>query len=121
VALRLPAAIPWAVALAGGGYLVGREHHRLVDGFAALVGAALLLAAELASWSIDDDARIHAERAVVVRQAVAVAALVAASALVSFVLVGAAAVSASAGLVLTAVGIVAALGAVSVVLRLLRG
>lgn len=121
VLLRLPAAVPWAVALAGAGYLVGRTHHHVVDGWAALVGAGLLLGAELASWSIDHDRRIREERAVVVRHAAMVAALVSASAVVAFVLVGVAAVSLSAGLALTAVGVAAAVASVSVVLRLVRG
>ena len=99
--MRFPFAIPWAVLLAGAGYVVARVHHSVADGWAAVVGAALLLAAELAAWSIASDGRIHEERAVVLRQSVTVAALVVAAALVSFVLVGAAAVSAAAGLLLT--------------------
>jgi len=119
--VRFAPLVPWAIGFAGVGYVVGREHHRVVDGWAAVGGAALLLSAELAAWSIAHDRRIREERPVVVRQAVTLALLVAGSALVSFVLVGAAAVSASAGLALTAVGVAAAVGAVSVVLRLLRG
>lgn len=121
VLVRLAPLIPWAVGLAGAGYVIGREHHRVVDGWAAVVGAGLLLAAELAAWSITHDRRIRVERPVVVRQTVALVLLVAAAALLSFVLVGAAAVSASAGLALTAVGVAAAVAAVSVVLRLVRG
>jgi hypothetical protein len=120
VVLRLPFAIPWAVLLAGSGYVVARVHHSVADGWAAVVGAALLLAAELAIWSIASDARIHEERAVVVRQSSTVAALVIGAALVSFLLVGAAAVSATAGLLLTGLGVAAAVGAVTVILRLVR-
>jgi hypothetical protein len=118
--LRLPAMVPWAVALAAFGYVIGREHRHAADGWAAVVGAALLFAAELAAWSIDDDRRIREEPALVLRHAAAVAGLVAAAALVSFVLVGAASISASSGLLLTAVGVAAAVSAVAVVLRLLR-
>lgn len=121
IAARVTVLVPWAVAVAGIGYVVGREHHRVVDGWAALVGAGLLLAAELAAWSIEHDARIDEERPVFVRRVLSVTGLVGAAALVSFVLVGAAAVSTSAGLALTAVGVAAAVAAVSVVLRLLRG
>jgi hypothetical protein len=121
VLLRFAPLVPWAVGFGGVGYVIGREHHRVVDGWAAVVGAALLLAAELAAWSIAHDRRIEEERPVVVRQTATLALLVAASALVGFVLVGAAAVSTSAGLALTAVGVAAAVAAVSVVLRLLRG
>jgi hypothetical protein len=118
--LRVPALIPWAVGLAGAGYVLGRVHEHVVDGWAAVVGGGLLLAAELAAWSIDDDRRIHDERALVLRQAATVVALTAVAALVGFVLVGAAAVSVSAGLLLTAVGVIAAVSSVAMVLRLLR-
>jgi hypothetical protein len=108
------------VFLVGAGYLVGRERHSVADGWAAIVGAALLLAAELAFWSVDHDARIHEDRALVVRQSLVLGGLVAASALIGFVLVGAASISASTGLLLTAVGVAAAVASVGVVLRLLR-
>ena len=120
VVLRFSVAVPWAVLLAGAGYVVARAHHTVVDGWAAAIGAALLLAAELAAWSIASDRRIHTERMLVLRQSLTIAVLVVASGLVSFVLVGAAAVSAAAGLLLTAVGVAAAVGAVAVILRLVR-
>lgn len=120
VVLRVPLVVPWAVALAGAGYLAGREHHSVVDGWAAAVGAALLLAAELASWSIEHERRIKEERSLVLRQALILAGLVVGAALVGFVLVGAAAVSVTTGLAVTAVGVAAAIASVSVVLRLLR-
>lgn len=118
---RLPFALPWGILLGGVGYVVSRVHHPVADGWAAIVGATLLLSAELAAWSIEHDRRVHAERGVVVRQTLTVGVLVASAALVSFVLVGAAAVSTSAGLLLTAAGVAAAVGAVVVVLRLARG
>jgi hypothetical protein len=121
VLFRFAETIPWAIALAGAGYVTGRVGHGSADGFAAVVGAALLLAAELASWSIDDDRRIHEERTLVVSRGLLVGGLVAASALAGFVFVGAAAVSASAGVILSAVGMAAAIAAVAVILRLLRG
>jgi len=120
ILLRFPIVVPWAVMFAGAGYVLARAHHSVVDGWAAAVGASLLLAAELAAWSIASDRRIREERALVVRQALTVAALVAAAGLVSFVLVGAASVSATAGLLLTAIGVAAAVGAVAVILRLVR-
>ena len=120
LALRVPAFLPWAILVAGGGYVLGREHRPTVDGWAAVVGAALLLTAELGAWSIDDDRRIHEERQLVLRQLGTVTALVAAAALAGFVLVGAAAVSVSSGLLLTAVGVTAAVSTVGLVLRLLR-
>ena len=118
--LRFQLAVPWSVLLVGAGYVLARINHSVVDGWAAAVGGALLLAAELAIWSIASDRRIHEERTLVLRQSLTLAALVGAAALVSFILVGAAAVSAAGGLLLTAIGVSAAVGAVAVVLRLVR-
>jgi hypothetical protein len=118
--LRFPLAIPWAIAFAAADYVTGRAEHAAVDGWAAAVGAALLLSAELATWSIDHDRRIPTERQLVARRAAIVASLVVVSFLVAFVLVGAAAVSASSDLLLTTVGVAAAVAAVGVILRLAR-
>jgi hypothetical protein len=120
IVFRFSFAVPWAVLLAGAGYVVARVHHSVADGWAAGVGAALLLAAELAAWSISSDRRIHEERALVLRQSLTVAALGATAGLVSFVLVGAASISAATGLLLTGMGVAAAVAAVAVILRLLR-
>jgi len=100
--------------------VIGREHHAVVDGWASAVGAGLLLAAELAAWSIEHDARIREERTMVVRRVLLLAALVGGAALLGFVLVAAAAVSASTGIALTAIGVAAAVASVAVMLRLLR-
>jgi hypothetical protein len=118
--LRWPMTIPWAVLFTGGGYLLAREGSPAVDGWAALIGVLLLLSAELASWSIEHDARIRAERALVVRRIATLVGLVAAALLVNFMLLATAALSASAGVLLAAVGVAAAVGSVAVVLRLLR-
>ena len=120
IVLRLPLTVPWAVLLAGAGYVVAHIHDPVVDGWAAVIGAALLLAAELAAWSIASDRRIHEDRAVVLGQSLAVGALVVTAGVVSFLLVGAAAVSAATGLLLTGIGIAAAVAAVAVILRLAR-
>ncbi len=118
IVARLPIAVPWAILFTGAGYVVARAQHSVVDGWAAVVGGALLLAAELAAWSIASDRRIHEEPALVLRQSLTVTALVVSASVVSFVLVGAAAVSAAAGLLLTGIGVAAAVAAVAVVLRL---
>lgn len=118
--LRWPTTIPWAILFVGGGYLLARAGNAVVDGWAAVIGVLLLLAAELASWSIEHDARIAAERAVVLRRIVTLGALVAAALLVNFILLGTAGVSASSGVLLAAVGVAAAVAAVAVVLRLVR-
>jgi hypothetical protein len=118
--LRWPTTIPWSVLLAGGGYLLAREGNAIVDGWAAAIGVLLLLAAELASWSIEHDARIEAETSLVVRRAATLGGLVAAALLVNFMLLAAAGVSASSGVALAAVGVAAAVASIAVVLRLLR-
>ena len=101
-------------------YMIGREGSSVVDGGAAVVGALLLLSAELASWSIDHDARIHAEQRLVAWRAGVIGVLVLSALLLNFLLLGAAAVSASTGLVVAAAGVVAAVSAVAIVLRLVR-
>jgi hypothetical protein len=117
---RLPGVGMWAVGLVGVGYVVGRSHHSTVDGGAALIGGALLLAAELIAWSIDDDRRFDLDRSLVIRRGLLVAALVAASTLVSLVLVATAGLSGSSGALLSAVGVAAAIGALATLLRLVR-
>jgi hypothetical protein len=118
--LRWPTTIPWAVLLVGGGYVLSRAGNSVVDGWAAAIGVLLLLAAELASWSIDHDARIAAERSLVIGRIATLSALVAGALLVNFLLLATAGISASSGVLLAAVGVAAAVAAVTVVLRLLR-
>ena len=118
--LRWPSTIPWAVLLAGSGYLVGRLGTSSVDGWAAVVGVLLLASAELASWSVEHNARIHAEPGLVVRRVGTLAALLAAALLVNFLLIGTSAVGAPESVLLVAVGVAAAVAAVASVLRLAR-
>jgi hypothetical protein len=118
--LRWPLTVPWAALTAAAGYILSRHAHTTADGGAAVVGALLLLTAELAWWSIDDDARIPQERAVLVRRVSTLAALVVGSAAVGAFLLATAAVSAPAGIAVAALGVAAALGAAALVLRLLR-
>jgi hypothetical protein len=118
--LRLPIAIPWSILLVAAAYLVGREGSSVVDGLAAVVGALLLLSAELGFWSIEHDARIRTEPSLALRRLTIIGALVCGALLVDFLLLGTAAVSASAGVVLAALGVAAAVAAVAIVLRLVR-
>jgi hypothetical protein len=120
IVLRWPTTIPWAILASGGGYLAGREGRAVVDGWAAVIGVALLLGAELATWSIEHDARIRTEPALLARRTATLAGLAGVAMLVNFLLLGTAAVSASAGVLLAAVGVAAAVAAVAVVLRLAR-
>lgn len=118
--LRWPATVPWSVLTVALGYVVARGGREAVDGWAAAVGAALLLAAELAYWSIDHDARIQAEPALATRRALTRGALLSVSLVVDVLLLGTAAIAASAGVLLAAVGVAAAVASVAVVLRLVR-
>jgi hypothetical protein len=118
--LRWPTTIPWSILLVGGGYLLAREGHSVVDGWAAAIGVLLLLAAELASWSIEHDARIEAEASLVRHRIATLSVLIAAALLVNFMLLAAAGIAASSGVLLAAVGVAAAVAAVAVVLRLLH-
>ncbi len=112
--------IPWAVIVTGAGYVATRHGASVVDAWASVVGVLLLVAAELASWSIGHDARIKAEPALVVRRIGTLVALAAGALLLNFLLLGAAAVSSSAGLLIAAAGAAAAVSALAVVLRLVR-
>jgi hypothetical protein len=117
---RWPSLIPWAILATGSGYLIGREGRAVVDGWAAVVGVALLLSAELAAWSIEHDARIRTERRLLARRIITLAGLTVAALLANFLLLAAAALSAPAGVLLAAAGVGSAVLAVGVVLRLLR-
>jgi hypothetical protein len=121
IALRWPSVVPWTILAAGVAYLAGRGDRDVVDGWASVVGVLLLLAAELAFWSIDHNARVKSERSLTVRRIITLASLVGAALLVNFLLLATAAVSASSGVILAAAGVAAAVAAVSMVLRLARG
>jgi len=118
--LRWPSTIAWAVLLAGGAYLSARGGKASVDGWAAVIGALLLVAAELASWSIDHDARIKTEGRLLTRRLLTLGALVVVALLVNLMLLAASVVATPAGVLLAAVGVAASVTAVAVVLRLLR-
>jgi hypothetical protein len=120
IVLRWPSMIPWTIVLSGAGYLAAREGTELVDGWAAAIGVLLLLAAELAAWSIDHDARIRSEPSLAIRRAATIGALCVGALLVNVMLLGTAGVAASAGVLLAAVGVAAAVTAVAIVLRLVR-
>jgi hypothetical protein len=116
--LRRHGTVPFAVVSLGAAYVLARTGHQVVDGWAGPVGVGLLLAAELATWSIEYDPRIHEERAVLRRRIGALAALTVAAALLGMLVVASAAVSARSGLLLVAIGVAAAVSAVALVLRL---
>lgn len=120
IVLRRPGTIVWAVLLEGGAYLAGRADHSTVDGWSALIGALLLLAAELATWSVEHDARIGTERALMTRRVVTLAALISAALTINVLLLGMSALSAPAGLFVASAGVAAAVASVALVVRLVR-
>ena len=121
IVLRWPTLVPWAIFVTAAGYVGGHAGKDLVDGWSAAIGVLFLLAAELAMWSIEHDARIAEERSLTVRRITTLALLGGAALLMNFLLLGTAAISASASVVLAAAGVAAAVGALVVVLRLTRG
>ena len=117
VILRRPSLIPWAVLATGGGYLVGREGRSAVDGWAAVVGVLLLLAAELAAWSIEHDTRIRTETPLLIRRVATLAALTVSALFVNFLLLGTSALSTGSGVLVAAAGVCTAVVAVGIVLH----
>jgi hypothetical protein len=117
---RAHGSVPWAVALLGAGYVLALGGRDTVDGWAAAVGATLLLTAELAVWSIEHDNRVHEEAAVLQRRLAALAGLVAGALLLGMLVVSAAAFSGASGILVATAGVAAAVLAVAIVLRLVR-
>jgi hypothetical protein len=112
--------LPWVVIPLGIAYTVSLVLHGSgVDGGAPLVAAGLLLCAELAAWSIDEQFAIPAERSVVVARASALAALVLGSVAVAALVVALSIVPAG-GLVWTVLGAAAAVGVVGLAVRVAR-
>ena len=113
--------LPWALAVLAVAYTISLfVHGAAVDEAAPLVAAGLLLCGELAAWSLDERYAIAAERAVVLRRALALGALVLAGLGASAAVVAFTASSAGNGLAWTALGAAAAVLVVGVVARLAR-
>ncbi len=103
----------WALVLLGAAYTLSLAvSGRAVDEAAPLVAVALLLAGELAAWSLDERWQIAAEAAVVRRRAVALGLLAAAGLGAASLVIAVAAAPAGRGLAWTTLG---ALGAVCAV------
>jgi hypothetical protein len=84
---------------------------------APLVGGALLLAAELASWSIDERIRIRTEPGVLAARARAIGWVVAAGTAASAVVLAVAEIGASRSTLFTLVGALAAVGCLRLLAR----
>jgi hypothetical protein len=120
LARKLDGLLAWVVIPLGIAYTASLMLHGSgVDGGAPLVAAGLLLCAELAAWSIDEQFGIRAERAVVLARASALAALVVGSLAVAALVIGLSIVPAS-GLAWTVLGAGAAVGVVGLAVRLAR-
>lgn len=117
---RIRGFIPWSVVLGAASYLCGRQGTSGIDGWAAAVGALLLCAAELATWSVEDDDRISTERPVVVRRLLVLGALATAAVVVDLLLLAAATIASAAGVAVVAAGVAASVAAVALVLRTVR-
>jgi hypothetical protein len=117
VLVRRPGSVLWGIVASGAGFLVGR--HGIGVG-TALAGAALLLAAELAYWSIEDDRRITVERPVIVRRAAVVGAVAVAGLAVDLVLDAATSLQAPSGVLLAALGVAAMVASFSLLAVLAR-
>lgn len=112
--------LAWALIPLGLAYTVSLVVHGSgVDGGAPLVAAGLLVCAELAAWSLDEQHAIAVERAVVVARATALGALVAASIAASGLIV-ALSLAPGNGLAWTILGAAAAVLAVGLAVRLAR-
>jgi hypothetical protein len=106
----------WAILLDGlayGGATIAHGTH--VDEAAPLVGVALLLCAELSTWSLDERWSIGAERGVHAARLSGVAALGVGGLAVSALVVALATASIGGGLVWTMLGAAAVVGVVAVV------
>lgn len=106
---RRPAFVPLTLVALGTEYVVAwGARGGGVDGRAPIYGGALLLAAELAYWSVETDAPTADDPGVRARRMSSILTLAGAGAAVGALLVGLTAVPISGGLGTDAVGVVAA-------------
>jgi len=118
LARRMDQLLPWALIVLGSAYTVSLVVHGSgIDGGAPLVAAGLLICAELAAWSLDEQHAIATERPVVVARATALGALVAVSTAAA-ALVIAASLAPGSGLAWTVLGAAASVLVVALVVRL---
>ena len=117
---RMDDLLPWALIPLGIAYTVSLVVHGSgVDGGAPLVAAGLLLCAELAVWSLDEQHAIAAERAVWVARATALGALAAVGVAASGLVV-ALSLAPGSGLAWTVLGAAASVLVVGLAVRLAR-
>jgi len=110
--------LPWSLALVGIAYTIAiLARGSGVDEGAPLVGVALLLCSELATWSLDERWGIAAERGVVLGRATALAVLALAGLGVGALVLALAAAPVGGGLAWTALGAAAAVLVVAIAAR----
>jgi hypothetical protein len=118
---RLAGLLPWALALAGAEYaafLLIRE--RSIDGYAPIYGAGLLLAAELAYWSMEERVPGHPGEGLTFRRTTLVVTGCVAAGGIGGLILAMSEASVSGGLWLEALGVAAAVGALALLARLAR-
>lgn len=118
-----PALLPWPVALLGGAYVASlelRPDDGAIDAAAPVYGAALLLLAELAYWSLELRGPGREERRLVARRAAALAGLALLSLLLGALVVTVTAVPLGGGAAWDAVGVAAAAAALALIVHLAR-
>jgi hypothetical protein len=109
----------WSLTLAGGAYAIALfVHGSSIDEAAPLVGCALLLCGELATWSLDARWRIRADAGLVAARALAIAGLTLAGLAAAALVVALGATSLGSGLAWTMLGCAAAVLVVAIAARL---
>jgi hypothetical protein len=122
LSLRVPAAITAGLAVVAGTYAAALAVESApLDRRAPIVAAALLLAAELAWWSLELRARIAPEAGSYLRRLAFVLVLALGAYGVGALLLAVVDVARTSGLAIETVGVVAAVGAVAVALLGARG
>lgn len=120
--LRWVGGVPWAIAALGIEYGISLHLRQspMVDSSTAIIGAALLLVAELSYWSLGSPRGTRSAREVVERRVLLTAALLGGSMVLSLLLVLVTEISAPGGLLWTVLGIVAAVLLVALIAALER-
>jgi hypothetical protein len=118
---RVDDMLPWPIVVIGVTYAIPLfVRGGGIDEGAPLIGAGLLLSAELAAWSFDERWAIRAERAVVVARGVALGLLVLGGLAAAALVLALAAAPVGGGLAWTVLGAAAAVVVVGLAARLGR-
>jgi hypothetical protein len=116
----LPAVVPWAIVSLGASYAVSLHGVAGVDGRAPLVGALLVLVAELAYWSLERRTPVGDSAGLRLRRAVSIVALTCAAAALGATLLALTTVPLGGNAAWDALGLAAAAGALATLALLSR-